>query len=597
MRRAFAIIVVLLAGQAGQSFAAGYIARGGGFDLDPEDLRFEVYKLGPTYEYDGTYQARKTLVNHLATRFFLAESAEARGYGEEDLASTVKAAEATAVGEAYRKWKIEKSVRVPRAESRQVLDKLDRKIHVKQLTFAVYPMAQEALAEMDGGKAFDEVAAGLAGREDVRAEDHGVKIWRDFDRSLATALFDLKVGEVSRIIDGKTGYSIYYLAGDEPWDTDEELIYLRSKRFVRWLREAELKERERAELSGLYGATCLEPGLAAAMRAFAIAFKGEMPPDSLLGATLITYRVRGETVSYPVGYFFSYYWSLPAESQPYIGDYHAIEAFAVSTVTPELEIAAGYDLGLDRTREVIWSVKKAREDVLVPTMEERFRRQVSLGPDDAMAYFNEHRSELVSPGSYRVRRILVDSREAADGVLAEIRAGRDFADAAREKSLDSYSAPKGGDLGSVNVGMLAQYDSLVSGMKLGEVSRPFATSQGLEIIKLEERAESRPFTFEEARAYIENTVTEERANKLLSDWANASKARSGYAMNDALLKTMDLPEPAWKAGLAKESAVDEGVQEISAPAATGGEAGKPAASNTDKEKRRAARRKMIKKQG
>ncbi|MFZ1946340.1 MAG: peptidylprolyl isomerase [bacterium] len=597
MRGASAIIVVLLAGLAGQSLAAGYIARGGGFDLGPEDLRFEVYKLGPTYNFDGTYQARRALVDHLAARFFLAESAEARGYGEEDLAATVRAAEATAVGEAYRKWKIEKSVRVPRSESKQVIDKLDRKIHVKQLTFAVYPIAQEALAELDGGKPFDSVAAGLAGRDDVRFEDHGVKIWRDFDRGLATALFDLEVGEVSRIIKSKAGYSIYCLVGDEPWDTDQELIYLRSKRFVRWLREADLVEKEKAELSRLHGVTYLEPGLAAAIKAFALSFRGEVPPDSLLGPALVTYRIRGEAVSYPVGYFFSYYWSLPPESQPYLGDYHAIEEFALGALMPELEIAAGYDLGLERTREVVWSVKKAREEALVPRMEDEFRRRVALGPNEVVAYFAEHRSELISPATYRVRRILVDSREAAEGVLAEISAGRNFADVAGERSQDSYSAAKGGDLGSLTAGVIAEYDSVVAGLRPGEVSRPFATNQGFEVIKLEERAESRPFTFEEARTYIENTVTEARANEILSDWVDAAKAGSGYATNDALLATIDLPEQAWKAGVAKEAAAEEGGQEISAPGAAGGDAGKAAPSATDAEKRRAARRKMIKKQG
>jgi peptidyl-prolyl cis-trans isomerase C len=599
MRRAFAITAMLLAGLAGQSLASGYIARGGGFELGPEDLRFEVYKLGPTYTFDGSYEARKILVDHLAARFFLAESAEARGYGGDDFAVTLKAAEATAVGETYRKWKIEKSVRVPRAESKQVLEKLDRKIHVKQLTFAVYPIAQDVLARLDAGEAFDDVAAGLAGRDDVRFEDHGVKIWRDFDRSLATALFNLEIGQVSRIIKSKTGYEIYYMAGDEAWDTDQELIYLRSKRFVRWLREADLAERERAELSRLYGVSYSGPGLAAAMKAFTISFKSEMPPDTLLAPTLVTYRVRGDSVGYSVGYFFNYYWSLPQQSQPYIGDYHSIEEFALGAVIPELEIAAGYDVGLERTREVIWSVKKAREEALVPSMENEFRSQVLLGPNDALAYFEEHRSQMVSPATYRVRRILVDSREAAESILAEIRAGRDFGEVAAERSRDSYSSPKGGDLGTLTVGVFAQYDSVAAGLRPGEVSRTFASGEGFEVLKLEERSESRPLTFEESRAYIENTITEERANKHLSDWVNQSRIRGGYAMNDALLRTIDLPEQAWKASVAKGRAGEEGEEgeEEIAPAAGGAGAEKAPAASGEKEKRRAARRKMIKKQG
>ncbi|MFH1220511.1 MAG: peptidylprolyl isomerase [Candidatus Eisenbacteria bacterium] len=527
----------------------GAVAEGGGFVLLPEDLRFEVYKLGPSYDYTDSFADRQKLVDHLAARFFLSEEALKRGHGEEDLAAETKPAEAQAVGEAYHAWKIQKSVRVPRAESKQTYDQLDRKLHLKQMVFLVYPRAAEALARLRAGASFDDIAASFEGQPDVSVRDHGWKVWRDFDRNLAPDLFHLSVGQTTGIIMGKMGYGIYYLAEDQVWGADPKLIYLRSKRYVRALREAELIDREKQELIGLYDVRYSPLGPWVALRSFEIAFGGSIPPDSLLGFELLSYRGGSITV----GYLFNYYWTLPPESQPYVGDLHAIEEFALDTVLFDLEKAAGYDMNLARTRDVIWNVEKAEQDFLIGKIEESFRSQVTLAADDPMIYYNEHRSELMTPRAYRLRRILLDSQESAREAMKELKSGKDFAELAQEISRDGYTAPKGGDLGYVAASMLRQYDSVLVALKPGQISSPFATSEGFEIIKVEELIEPSQLSFEEARESIEGDLLESKINGVLAAWVDAKKTEVGYTLDEDLLKKIDLPEPAWRKSVAKES--------------------------------------------
>lgn len=541
------------------------IARGGGFVLTPEDLRFEVEKIGPSYSFDGTYEARVALVANLAARHFLAEEAVRRGYGEDGLADAVATGEATAVGEAYKKWKIEKRVRVPRVESKQLLDGLDRRLRVKQLLFAVYPVAEEALADIKAGESFDSIVEASAGREDVTFVDHGLKMWKEFDRDLATVLFRLAVGEHTGIINEQAGYSIYYLAGAEAWGADPRLIYLRSKRVVRWSQEAQLAERAREEIRLKYHVRFHEDGVRAALQCFAMAFTNQMPPEDLFGVNMVTYVVNGKEVTYNAGYFFNYYWSLPPPSQPYVGDMHAVDEFGIDTILFELQTAAGYELGLARAREVVWSVKNAREEYLIPKIEEAFGLQTEIGESDLTAYYSEHQSELRTPWVYRIRRILLDSEENASLVLSEVRAGRDFATVAQERSLDGYSASKGGDLGYIQAGMFVLYDSLLAGRNPGDVIGPFASTQGVEIIKMEDQTPSKPMSFEEARAHIAATVRDQKVNKLLSAWVENQERAVGFSMNLKALREIDLPEPAWKASVAKESPEEEEQPESGAP--------------------------------
>jgi parvulin-like peptidyl-prolyl isomerase len=549
-------LVVALLVVAAASHGCGdeaIIARCGDFTLTPDDLRFEVLKLGPSFDFKDTFDGRKGLVDILVTRSLLSDEAAKRGYGEEDVTNEVTTAERTAVGEAYHKWKIEKAVRVPRVESKTVLTDLDRRLHVKEMVFAVRGVAEEALGDLRAGQSFDDLAAGVADRQDITVTDQEWKYWKDFDKGVANVLFQLHPGDVSDILRGGRGYSIYYLAEDAPWGATPELIRLRSKRFVRAIREAALEEEERNDLRRMYHVRYSDQAIGKTLRAFALAFAGERPPDSLLAVTVATFDKGSVSGAYLV----SYYFSLPQPSLPYVGDAYAIEEFALDTILPQLEAAAGYSLGFGRLREVIWSGKNAREEFLIPKMEESFSGQIVVTPEDRINYYNKNRSKLVTPMAYRARRILVDSEETARQVMRELRSGRDFADVAKEQSLDKYTAPNGGDLGNVAAGMITVYDSIVTGLQPGEITRPFKTAEGVEILKLEEKEDAKALSFEEVSAFLDGMFTRDRANELMTGWANAQKAELGLYVNEGLLKAIELPEPEWRKSVVKESRPEE----------------------------------------
>jgi parvulin-like peptidyl-prolyl isomerase len=179
-------------------------------------------------------------------------------------------------------------------------------------------------------------------------------------------------------------------------------------------------------------------------------------------------------------------------------------------------------------------------------MEDHFRNQVEVTEDDLIQYYNERRDDIRTSGAYRVRRILVDSEAEARAVLRQIGAGRDFAEVATEVSKDAYSAEGGGDLGFVNFGMIAAYDSVVKTLSVGQVSEPFTSTQGVEIVKLEELVDPVHLTFEQAREQIVGFVTNIMANDLLAEWVNNKKDDVGFWIDEDLLKRVTLPRPEYR---------------------------------------------------
>lgn len=91
-----------------------------------------------------------------------------------------------------------------------------------------------------------------------------------------------------------------------------------------------------------------------------------------------------------------------------------------------------------------------------------------------------------------LQAILVSTEEDAKNVLARLDQGDDFAQVARETSLDAQSKESGGDLGWLPRGVLEkEAEDTAFSMKAGQVSGPVEADQGTYVLKLLEREESR----------------------------------------------------------------------------------------------------------
>jgi parvulin-like peptidyl-prolyl isomerase len=90
-----------------------------------------------------------------------------------------------------------------------------------------------------------------------------------------------------------------------------------------------------------------------------------------------------------------------------------------------------------------------------------------------------------------VRRITVATQEEATAALAQIRSGETpMEDLAREKSLDLLSKNEGGDLGWLPRGIdSTPFDEQAFRLAIGEISEPFVTPTGWEILQVLEKGE------------------------------------------------------------------------------------------------------------
>jgi len=100
------------------------------------------------------------------------------------------------------------------------------------------------------------------------------------------------------------------------------------------------------------------------------------------------------------------------------------------------------------------------------------------------------------------------ARQKIDKLLAQVKAGADFATLAKENSHDPGSASKGGEL-DVRVGrMVPEFEEAAFALKPGEVSNVVKTDYGYHIIKLLSRKDDLPDDFDSNKEMYENQVLE-----------------------------------------------------------------------------------------
>ena len=158
---------------------------------------------------------------------------------------------------------------------------------------------------------------------------------------------------------------------------------------------------------------------------------------------------------------------------------------------------AGLENDADVAKIKAFMERKALQDVYIAKMlMERVREE------DVTAYYDKEIKNGPVEEEVRARHILLDNREAADAVMADLENGADFAALAKERSKGP-SGPSGGDLGYFSKqSMVPAFSDAAFKLAAGETSPPVQTQFGWHVIRVEDRR-NRPIPpFDQVRDQI-----------------------------------------------------------------------------------------------
>jgi peptidyl-prolyl cis-trans isomerase C len=172
--------------------------------------------------------------------------------------------------------------------------------------------------------------------------------------------------------------------------------------------------------------------------------------------------------------------------------------------------------GLDEAPEVALALRNLENSTLADSfMRRRMQERVTA---EAIEEAYEARYEGAEPEQeVKAAHILVETKEEAEALRAEIEEGAEFAALAREHGTDG-TAQRGGDLGwFVQGDMVPEFADAAFALEPGVVSEPVETPFGWHLILVEERRDRAAPPLEEVRQEIAQELAQQAQQEIIDE--------------------------------------------------------------------------------
>ena len=141
--------------------------------------------------------------------------------------------------------------------------------------------------------------------------------------------------------------------------------------------------------------------------------------------------------------------------------------------------------------------------------------------EDLKARYDAEIGAMPASEEVRARHILVQTKDEAEAAIKRLDEGADFATVAQELSTGP-SGPEGGDLGFFSAGqMVPPFEAAAFALEAGEYTKePVETQFGWHVIRVEEKRQAEPPSFEQVKEQVRQVVLRERYMELVQQARN-----------------------------------------------------------------------------
>lgn len=145
-------------------------------------------------------------------------------------------------------------------------------------------------------------------------------------------------------------------------------------------------------------------------------------------------------------------------------------------------------------------------------------KDIKANDDELFNFYEDEKERFTTEEERKAQHILVESKQQAEKIIAQLISGSDFAKLATDHSQDTGSKDVGGDLGFFTLGvMMPEFEDKVFSMKVDEISAPVKTEFGYHVIKLNSIQAGKVKSFDSVRNDLTKLYKQTKAQSLLYD--------------------------------------------------------------------------------
>ena len=171
-------------------------------------------------------------------------------------------------------------------------------------------------------------------------------------------------------------------------------------------------------------------------------------------------------------------------------------------------------------------------------LDEVVGKEIPLGKDEMVAYYESHRDRFPKPPRLRVGQITVATQPEAEEAAGLLKRGTDLAWLARQRSIDRL-AESGGDRGTLvpRPGVDEVNDRLMTAQP-GDVLGPFGVPGNFVVLKVLARDEQGTYSFQEVSGNVRSAVLSEKFRKTLDEVVTKLRKRARVEVRRDVLASL-----------------------------------------------------------
>ncbi len=173
---------------------------------------------------------------------------------------------------------------------------------------------------------------------------------------------------------------------------------------------------------------------------------------------------------------------------------------------------------LEGDEEVKREVANAKDQIMRAIFIER-EVEKAMTDDRIQEAYNTYKESFPETEEVRAAHILVEEEAKAKELLKKLKGGADFAELAKENSIDG-TADNGGDIGYFSKEQVVPaFAEAAFGTQPGSYTKePVKSDFGYHIIKVEDKRVRPPASFEEAKPFLEQEISRKLYSEVVARW-------------------------------------------------------------------------------
>lgn len=426
-------------------------------------------------------------------------------------------------------------------ELRDAFLKTNQKVAARHLFAFTEEEADSLYKLLKNGVSFDSLAKQIF-TDSLLANNGGYLGyfgWGDMDPAFEDAAYNMKIGEISKPVKTKYGYSIIKVEDKVTHPLLTEWEFQKKKSHM--MQVIRLRKKRNAEIDFLNKVVDMKKiyfndSNLKILFSRLIEHKNFEISDTKQNLICAKYNNR----NYTLGDLEKRINEIPKFHRDKITSLDLLKTIVAGIIAQDILYGLAVEKGYDKNSEVITTIQKYNKNIFLKYKREEIHNKYKFPDSVVYNFYKNNPIYFTSEPQYKIQEIIVKNKKLADSLNNIIRNGQDFGELAKKFSVRKISANNDGIL---DFAYLSQYGILqdqIARSKIGEIIGPIKINSYYGIFKVLDRKEGELKDFEKVYDVANRLLKKEKSKFIVQTYIDNLKKKVNLSYDDLLLSRVTL---------------------------------------------------------